>query len=276
MKTQWLVALVLSVLTLLCASVAAAASADKQLQNMKGSVQYQVARGKPHVLAVNVTMALADRDYAMTGPASLAGILLADSSRVLVGSLTKVQLASFNRVDGTNAHFVLASGKIRFIVQHPAGAKADYIFQTPTASVGVRGTEGDIDSSGTTLRVNVYEVCDPSEPVMVTMRDGQQFSLFAGQSLLAQLVNGIIQTQVRPLTQEMIDRFSPDFGVPTSWADFKAKALAATQTQAATGLNGVTGGYGSQVASALGGLFQHKHPSASPTPAAASDTCVHH
>ena len=48
--------------------------------------------------------------------------------------------------------------------------------------------------------------------------------LFAGQSLVANLVNGVIQTQVDKVTQAAIAQFS-ELGVPTSVADFKGRAV---------------------------------------------------
>ncbi|HTX57684.1 MAG TPA: FecR family protein [Candidatus Acidoferrales bacterium] len=248
------------------------AANDKELQNNKGSVSYQ--RGSAATpLAPNATTVLDDRDYAITGEASLATIGLPDSSRVLVGSSSKVQLAAFNQAENTRAKFVVA-GKVRFIVEHPQGAKADFTFATATGSVAVRGTEGDIDQSGNDLRVNVYEVCDPSEPVVVTTSNGQRFTLVAGQSLFAQLVNGIVQAKVEQITQQLIDQFSPDFGVPTSWDAAKGQIISAAQSQASSTIDNATGGYGGQVAGAIGGLFHHK-ATPTPSPSPASTSCSH-
>lgn len=251
------------------------ASADKQLQNLHGSVRYSAPHTTAQALAPNATIALKDEDYTITGASSLAAVGLPDSSRVLVGSSSKVQLAFFNQIEGTNAKFVVYDGKIRFIVQHPAGAKANYTFKTATASVAVRGTEGDIDATGTSLRVNVYEVCDSSEPVVVKTADGKTISLLAGQSLLAQLINGVVQTQVQQLTQQMIDQFSGDFGVPVSWDAAKGQIVGYAQSQASTTLDNATGGYASQVTSALGGLFGRKKAAPTPSPSPPSDTCSH-
>jgi ferric-dicitrate binding protein FerR (iron transport regulator) len=267
----------------LCAAVAcvlaaavlpASAADDKSLQNMRGSVSYShSANAQAQPLALNARTVLADRDYTITGDDSLAGIGLPDSSRVLVGSQSKVQLAAFTMTGITQARFVVV-GKVRFIVQHPSGAKADYTFQTATGQVGVRGTEGDIEADANAVRVNVYEVCDPSTPVTVSLNNGQRYNLIAGQSLVAQIVNGIVRAQVQQLTQQMIDRFSGDFGVPTTWDAAKGQIVAAAQTQANGALNSATGGYGSQVATTLGGLF-HKKATPTPSPSPASSSCTH-
>jgi FecR protein len=255
-----------------CAFPASAAD-DKSLQNMKGSVSYGAA-GKQTPLAPNATTVLDDKDYATTGAASLAAIGLPDSSRVLVGADSNVQLTSFDRVTGTSAKFVVV-GKVRFIVQHSQGAKADYTFQTATGSVAVRGTEGDIEQHGSDLRVNVYEVCDPSEPVTVTTPSGQHFQLVAGQSLAAQLVNGVVRAKVEQLTQGLIDQFSPDFGVPTSWDAAKGEIVSAAQNQASNAIDNATGGYGSQVTSAVSSMFGRKKATPSPSPSPGTTSCSH-
>ena len=248
---------------------------DKELQNSKGSVSYQLPSGQPRVLAPNASVVLEDRDFAITGAESLATVGLPDSSRVLVGSESKVQLAAFNQAEGTTAKFVVVNGKVRFVVQHPAGAKADYTFTTPTGTVSVRGTEGDIDINGNTLQVNVYEVCDATLPVKVVTRDGQSYTLTPGQSLVANFVNGIVQAKVQQLTQGMIDQFSPDFGVPTSWDAAKGQVVGYATGQASNALDNATGGYGNQVVGAVSGLFGHKKAAPSPSASPASESCQH-
>jgi hypothetical protein len=254
----------------LCAYPAGAAN-DKELQNVHGSVSYQHGSITTPV-APKASTVIDDSDYATTGADSLAAIGLPDSSRVLVGSQSKVQLTAFDQADIVHAKFVVV-GKVRFIVQHQQGAKADFTFATATGQVAVRGTEGDIDTEGSTLTVNVYEVCDPNAPVQVTASNGKTFTLVAGQSLTARLINGVLQTEVQAITQQMIDRFSPDFGVPTSWDAAKGEVVSAAQNQATSAVNGATGGYGGEVANAVGGLFAHKK--ATPTPSPSSSSCSH-
>jgi hypothetical protein len=270
---------VIALAALTCAfavCIPARAGADKSLQNSKGSVSYQTPTGKPQAVALNAEVSLDDRDYAITGDESLATVGLPDSSRVLVGSASKVQLAAFTQVQGTTAKFVVVNGKVRFVVEHPQGAKANYTFQTATGSIAVRGTEGDIDVNGNTLQVNVYEVCDPTEPVTVTTRDGQNFTLTPGHSLVASLVNGVVQATVQQLTQRMIDQFAPDFGVPTSWDAAKGEVVGYAANQASGAINNATGGYGSAVVgAAVGGLFGHHKATPSPSPSPASESCQH-
>jgi hypothetical protein len=264
----------LTLAVVFCAFPARAAN-DKELQNMHGNVSYQHGLSAAAPLAPSASTVIDDSDYAITGASSLAAIGLPDSSRVLVGAQSKIQLSFFNQAESTSAKFLVYNGKVRFIVQHPKGAKADYTFATATGSVAVRGTEGDIETSGNDLTVNVYEVCDATQPVTVTTKGGQQFTLVAGQSLAAQLVNGIVQAKVQQLTQQMIEQFSPDFGVPTSWDAAKGQIISAAQGQASGALDNATGGYGSAVTGVVGGLFGHKKATPSPSPSPASTSCSH-
>ncbi|HEY1429991.1 MAG TPA: FecR family protein [Candidatus Tumulicola sp.] len=252
---------------------------DKQLQSQKGSVSYQVPNGKPIPLAVNASVGIADRDFAITGGGSLGQVTLPDSSQVMVGSDTKVQLAFFNQAQIASAKFVVYNGKVRFAVRHPQGAKANYTFSTATATVGVRGTEGDIEyAADGTLRVNVYEVCSPNAPVIVTTNSGQSLTVNPGQSLVAQMVGGVVQAQVMQLTQQIIDQFSPEFGVPTNWDAATGEIVGYAQGSAASAVDSATGGVaggiaGSAVSDALGGLFHKSKPAPAASPKSATSTC---
>jgi len=250
------------------------AGSDKQLQNVKGSVSYQAPNKTPVPVGVNAIVGVNDQYTTITGSESLGAIILPDSSQIMVGSDSKVQLALFNQTNMANAKFVLYDGKVRFAVRHPQGAQANYTFTTATGSVAVRGTQGDIsfDDKGN-MRVNVYELCDKNLPVRVTFKNGQVFSVLAGQSLAAQLVNGIVRAEVGQLTQQLIDQFSPEFGVPTSWDEAQGRVIAYAQSQVNSvtdqipGSNLVPGGVN------VGGLFGHKKSTPEPSPAPTPATC---
>jgi ferric-dicitrate binding protein FerR (iron transport regulator) len=203
----------------LAGSAAFAQSADKTLTNVKGSVGYE-HDGTAHALVPSVKHSLVDNDYATTQDASQAQVALPDSSLITLGSDTRVQMAFFNQTDIANAKFVVYQGKTRFQVVHPAGAQSNYVFTTPTSNIAVRGTEGDIDVEDNNLTVNVYNSnTTGAPPVQVTFTQGDKagttVSVLPGQSLVANLVNGIIQSQVSALTQAAIDKFS-ELGVPTN------------------------------------------------------------
>ena len=132
---------------------------------------------------------------------------------------TRVEMSFFNQTDIANAKFVVYQGKTRFQVEHPQGQKANYVFVTPTSNIAVRGTEGDIGLDGDTLTVNVYKVSDINLPVEVTYtvgdKQGQSIKLFAGDSLVSKIVNGIIQDQKQKITQKILDQFG-EMGLPAT------------------------------------------------------------
>ncbi|HTX58608.1 MAG TPA: FecR domain-containing protein [Verrucomicrobiae bacterium] len=199
--------------------IPAPAAGDKLLQNVKGTVSYQGGSGAATPVAPNATVALADNDYAITGDASQAAIQLPDSSKVLVGQNTKVQLAFFDQQPNiTTAKFVLYQGKTRFTVEHPSGAKANYTFQTSAGQIAVRGTEGDISTTQTQLQVNVYQLTDPNLPVQVTLTNGKTYNLKAGQGLIVGVAGAVIAAAaVSGLSQTMVGNFA-EFGAPANSA----------------------------------------------------------
>jgi len=246
------------------------ADGNKQLQNVKGSVSYQRGAGT-RALARSATIVLADRDFAVTGVESIGAVALPDSSRVTMGSQTRVQMAYFNQLQGSTAKFVIYAGKARFKIEHPNGRPANYTFQTPTAQIAVRGTEGDIGVDGRDLVVNVYGLTDPNLPVVVTTDDGKRYVLHAGQQLLADWVNGQIRTKIGVLTEPAVAQFE-EIGAPVSnWA-------AAVQNLPQTAVNTVAASVPVPFAGALSGIsFGHRassqsqaNPNPSPSPCASA------
>ncbi|MDE2482622.1 MAG: FecR domain-containing protein [bacterium] len=210
---------------------ASPAGSDKLLTNIKGSVSYGPQKTPTKTLPRNVQIALNDSDYAATGANSEASIVLPDSSKVLMGANSSVQLVSFDRTDIANAKFIVV-GKIRFSVAHPAGARANYTFQTGTGQIAVRGTVGDISANANGLQVNVYEVSNPALPVQVTLVNGQVFTLAAGQSLVATAVAGAITASVTGLSQSLFTPFS-ELGAPANASSLGISAATTTAGAAA-------------------------------------------
>lgn len=205
----------------------ASAAADKMLTNVKGGVSFE-HDGSAHTIVPKASQLLVDADIAATADGSQGIVTLPDSSKVTLGAQTRVQLAFFNQADIATAKFVVYQGKTRFTVEHPQGAKANYTFVTPTTQIAVRGTEGDIGVDGDAITVNVYTTSDPNLPVEVTFTKGDKagttLKVLAGQSLVARLVNGIIQSQVDKITQAALDAFG-ELGVPTTVEGFKSQAV---------------------------------------------------
>ena len=146
----------------------------------------------------------------------MATITLPDSSKVILASNTAIKLDTFTQESVAHAHFVVAYGKLRFRVEHPAGAKANFTFSTPTGEIAVRGTDGDISVDPFDgVRVNVYHLSDPALPVHVSMINGLTFDIPAGQKIWMRWQSGTLVGKVLPLTQAEIDRFS-ELGPPAA------------------------------------------------------------
>ena len=238
------------------------ADGDKQLQSVKGTVSYEHGHAAAKPLAQSATIVLNDADFAITGDGSIGAVVLPESSRVTLGSDTRVQLAFFNQAQITSAKFVIYAGRTRFKIEHPNGKPANYTFKTPTAQIAVRGTEGDIGVDGRDLVVNVYGLSDPNLPVVVTTEDGKKYVLKAGQQLLANWVNGAIQTKVETLTQEAMAQFS-ELGAPVS--DWQSAA----QNLIPSSASGILGNI------PFGGLLHHSQSSdAAPSPDASPTPCT--
>jgi ferric-dicitrate binding protein FerR (iron transport regulator) len=214
MRWNWLVGCVIAAIGL-STSAPAIGAAEKLLYNMHGGVSYTThADYVTSRLAPSASIALADDDVAKTGDRSMGAIVLPDSSRVIMASDTTVQMEAFDDVNTAKAHFVVAGGKLRFRVEHPQGAKADYTFTTPTGEVAVRGTEGDISVDPLDgVRVNVYHLSNPALPVEVKMIDGETFQIPGGQKIWMRWQKGTLIAKVLPLTKAEVERFS-ELGPP--------------------------------------------------------------
>ena len=144
---------------------------------------------------------------------------------MLTGTATRAfsDRAFFDQSDIAHAQFVISRERQGALHRSsiPSGTKAElYNSSTPTSQIAVRGTEGDISVDSDNLTLNVYS-STISEGVQVTFtkgnKAGSSINVLPGQSLVANLVNGIIQTQVNAITQAAMDKFA-ELGVPTTAA----------------------------------------------------------
>lgn len=241
-----------TLITLLVPAAPSIAAVDKQLQNVKGDVSYQLSGGAQRPVAPRASIVLEDNASALTGANSIGAVVLPDSSRVLIGSSTKVQIGYFTQATVASAKFYIPYGKVRFKVEHPKGAQANYTFQTPTAQIAVRGTEGDIssDASGN-LQVNVYQVSNPDLPVQVTLSNGKVFMLSAGQSLTVGAIAGVVSASLSAISQSTFTPFS-EFGAPQNAGSFGISSSAADVTTAAATTTAATASFTTIMGAILG------------------------
>jgi hypothetical protein len=265
----------ITVLLALLPLTASPADSGKVLQNVKGSVTWgQGGPGNPgtplkNTVAHGSTTVLTDGDSAATGANSLATITLPDSSKIIMDSNSNVQMTSFNQTDIAHAKFFVV-GKMRFEVQHPNGAQADYTFSTSTGQIAVRGTTGYIFSQPGGMQVVVVQA---SQPVVVTIAStGQVFTLVAGQSLIVTTVAGVVTASVGTASQSMLSSFSQ-----LSDANLNSLGVSVTSTTAgaAGAAAGAGAGAGAIAAGAAGAAAaaatalsnNNSNPSPAPSPA---------
>jgi len=125
--------------------LSAASGADGLiLQRLSGVLEYQSAGTQDRQPIVGQLL-VQPRGYAVTKARSMAAIDLPDSSVVSIGASSHVELRRFEREAwGSSSSMTIVDGAIHFAVKHPMGARANYVFVTPTAQIAVRGTEGVI------------------------------------------------------------------------------------------------------------------------------------
>jgi len=256
-------------------------SNEKQLKNLEGSVTYGATATPTTKLGRNSSTALSDNDYAATAASSKATISLPDSSVVTVGENSNVQMKNFDNAGGTNTARFVVVGKVRFQVEHPGGAKANYTFQTPTGQIAVRGTVGDIFATlgqgggPGGLQVNVYALTNPALPVQVTLVNGQVFTLAAGQSLvvtstagaLVGSVGAVSNTTFAPFSQLGTPVNASSLGITTTTGAATGAAAGAASTAAATT---AAAAIGAAAATAVVTSNHSSPPAPSPTPTSTS------
>jgi hypothetical protein len=209
--------IILGALVALTSLPGGASDASRLLQNLHGTVSWITSdNAAPHAIAPNAQVALNNDDVAQTGASSMGAITLPDSSRIVMASNSVLKLDHFSQDQVANAHFVLFYGKMRFTVEHPQGAKANYTFTTPTGEIAVRGTQGDISVDPLDgVRVNVYHLGDPALPVEIAMIDGSHYTVPGGQKIWMRWIDGKLIAKVTNLSKAELNRFS-ELGSPDS------------------------------------------------------------
>jgi len=170
------IAVVLGVL----AARAGAAAADKELARVRGTVEYQVAAAPLREIIGEVVVP--DDALAITLADSRALLRLADSSEVDIGAKVRLRVGAFNAAaSGNPTVLTLELGAIHFVVRHPAGGRANYVFVTPTAQIAVRGTEGYLVAGP---RGTDFYCADCAEGDVTALVGDRSYSLTTGQQVI--------------------------------------------------------------------------------------------
>jgi hypothetical protein len=182
--------LALAATAVVVAALPAHAATDNELQAVRGTSGYEANVGAPFRQLFG-HISLADDAIAITRPASNALLVLPDSSQVALGANTNVRVGAFNDPSATTpTTLTLQNGAVRFDVRHPSGGRANYVFQTGTSQIAVRGTIG-LYSSGPNGDVVSCLACAPGD-VVVTV-GSQTYAIVTGQTLTVSAA-GVVAT----------------------------------------------------------------------------------
>ncbi|HXP94786.1 MAG TPA: FecR family protein [Candidatus Binatia bacterium] len=211
------------------------AASNKELQRLKGTIGYQLGdAGQFNQVAAKYV--LPDDAFAVTQKQSAALLQLPDSSLVGLGQDTKVQVGAFNQTAaGPGSTITVAGGTLRFDIKRPQGGTANYRFNTPTSTIGVRGTVGLLAFAGG--QTTVACLACAADSVTVTV-GGQSFALATGQ-VITVTATGAVTTGA--VTSATLSGFSSS-GVSTSASSGLSAATA--------GVGGAVGGAAAPAAAA--------------------------
>jgi hypothetical protein len=122
------------------------------IQSLTGDVQIKTANASAFT-AAGVGTQIARDTIVSTGFRSTAVIAIGNSV-ITVQPLTRLTLAEIQSSQETETiNIDLQAGRVRVEVTPPAGARADFTVQTPSATASVRGTSFEIDAD----TITVYE-----------------------------------------------------------------------------------------------------------------------
>jgi hypothetical protein len=148
-----------------------------------GTVMYQTATAAP-LERVTGTQIVGGDSLVSTGPASQGILVYPDSSRVVLGAGTTVQVGRFSspagHVASTTIRIPQNGGVLRFDVNHASAGESDYVFTTPLASITVRGTSALLSDGigGDTLTCLSCEAGD-----VVARLHGSDYAVLTGETL---------------------------------------------------------------------------------------------
>jgi len=122
------------------------------IKEITGEVEIKPA-GASAFRAASVNEAVNMNTIISTGFRSTAVVEIG-SSVITVRPLTRLSLAEIqNTADSENVNVNLQAGRVRVDVNPPAGTRANFTVQSPSATASVRGTSFEFD----TVNLNVHE-----------------------------------------------------------------------------------------------------------------------
>ncbi len=245
------------------------AAQDTDLRAVRGQVGYQQTKDAPFTRVFG-SYVIGDDQIAVTRVSSNALLRLADSSEVALGALTTIQVGAITQAAATApTSMTLVAGAIRFAVKHAAGRASNYLFQTVSSQLAVRGTIG-LYATGPNGDVVSCLDCAPGD-VTVTA-GGNSFPLLTGQTAFISIA-GIVT--IAATTTAVASSFSaggltttadaPSPFVPGIESAARAGVTSATTTAAAAGAIGAAA-IGTAISEGNAKAPTTSNPTPAPTP----------
>jgi hypothetical protein len=162
-----------TVIFLMVTALAFAQNPEAMIREISGTVELK-AIGSADWTPAKTGDRVAQSTIISTGFKSMA-IVAVGSSTFTVRPLTRLSLEAIMSQDNTESiNVALRTGRVQVDVKPPAGGRANFTVQTPSATASVRGTVFDIDPVSLRVlegSVSYQSTADNARPVMVS--DGQ-------------------------------------------------------------------------------------------------------
>ncbi|MBV9277211.1 MAG: FecR domain-containing protein, partial [Candidatus Eremiobacteraeota bacterium] len=169
----------------------AQAATDKTLTRVRGSVSYDTGGG---VKPIEGQLVLPDQAVAITGMRALGRVGLPDSSTIDIGENVRVAIGAFSPAESGRVNVItLSNGALRFHVVHPAGARSNYTFVTPTSQIAVRGTDGYLVTGPHGTEFSCLD-CAPGDVTITTQ--GESVPMVTGQTYIVTVERCVISNKL--------------------------------------------------------------------------------
>ncbi len=189
---------VASISTCWAGKIGIATDVEGDVQILRGDHYYQALKG----------VEFEDSDALITGKDSKIQIDMIDGTNLLVGASTRLRFSEYVLDENNNvvsAVVDVVSGWLRFAVAK-LNESSTYSIDTPTMTIGIRGTEGVIEAgeekNGLFLEegnVDVYEVgAESSAAAPLALAAGQYAEQLRGQRLRRRIIQRHLMSQRIP------------------------------------------------------------------------------